>query len=951
MMKKAFLVLLAGLLSLSVLPSAFAAEAPVQVSDDSAAVAPESDPSPVLPSDSDDVSSPEQQPADESAESDEPEAISETSEELGSPEEDLSVLSVVDPTIDYAPIKNTTTAKVTIVEASDLVSAGVDTVAIKAEMTYGATVMRTVEITHTIVAADAVDGFTIDLENYGRFSVVATFKQAGTVHASKNPATVDITADEYNIAPVSATLPVTFFSLSLWGDGNIRYQEDGTVIPTIVMMERPNAWNWNNLPEGVYGLPYLTWENLTTQPPIFNDAANKFRSNTTALNDYVKQLYAISPNAKFNLYLVDYYLGLIQTALYANKIPESQYTITILSDGAWSYTMFTNMYDTYISASPSATHTSYKSEWANAKSYAYNNGRVQNGGTDTRYDLHYKNGLTYAAVDLEPKAEWWLVRPALLETKKDSNAFGLAARANPKVKAISIANLLKGLENEGSGVLAEFKALYDFGDTYFADAETAGKDVMLFLGSTVGAEAGSFPDYAKFVMDYYGDEFAYYYKGHPGTPTEMYPSKQAELTDLGIIDVDSSIAAELILFFYPDIYLSGYQSSTYASVQDNEMTKGLFASKKATVDKQYLELMDFFVSPVDSTTPAAIRALCKTGVKSYLVEFADAVAQETGYSIAIWEPQTLTTTYYRLFNGAYVRYQENAQIVTIVSSLASNKLVDIAGGSTANGANVQLYTANESAAQRFRLIPDEQGYYTIMALKSGKVLDVWHAGTKSGTNVWQYAENGTDAQKWRLEPTGDSNGSMYIISKLNSNLYLDVAAARTANGTNIQVYAGNQTPAQKFILKDINPVIEDGTYTIQSKVGSDMVLDVAAGSKSSGANIQIYKTNGTPAQKFTLRFDEFTGYYTVTNVGSGKVLDVQYAGQAPATNVWQHSFNNTAAQQWSVSKLSDGSFTFRTAIGNGYCLDVSGGHARNQTNVQVYPSNGTNAQKWVLGTS
>jgi hypothetical protein len=32
--------------------------------------------------------------------------------------------------------------------------------------------------------------------------------------------------------------------------------------------------------------------------------------------------------------------------------------------------------------------------------------------------------------------------------------------------------------------------------------------------------------------------------------------KTQELESLGITDVDSSIAAELILFFYPDIYLT-----------------------------------------------------------------------------------------------------------------------------------------------------------------------------------------------------------------------------------------------------------------------------------------------------------------------------------------------------------------------------------------------------------
>ena len=37
---------------------------------------------------------------------------------------------------------------------------------------------------------------------------------------------------------------------------------------------------------------------------------------------------------------------------------------------------------------------------------------------------------------------------------------------------------------------------------------------------------------------------------------------QAQLDKLGIRDVESSIAAELILFFYPDVYVSGMSNST-----------------------------------------------------------------------------------------------------------------------------------------------------------------------------------------------------------------------------------------------------------------------------------------------------------------------------------------------------------------------------------------------------
>ena len=48
---------------------------------------------------------------------------------------------------------------------------------------------------------------------------------------------------------------------------------------------------------------------------------------------------------------------------------------------------------------------------------------------------------------------------------------------------------------------------------------------MMILGTYVFYE-DAFEEYAHLTELYYGDNFVYYYKGHPNTPTGMYPSKQ-----------------------------------------------------------------------------------------------------------------------------------------------------------------------------------------------------------------------------------------------------------------------------------------------------------------------------------------------------------------------------------------------------------------------------------------
>ena len=136
-------------------------------------------------------------------------------------------------------------------------------------------------------------------------------------------------------------------------------------------------------------------------------------------------------------------------------------------------------------------------------------------------------------------------------------------------------------------------------------------------------------------------------------------------------------------------------------------------------------------------------------------------------------------------NGTYI----------IESKLSTNKVLDISGGSSLNGANLQLWDNAKEKQQKFIVTYLGNCFYKIQNLRSGKVLDVANAGTSNGTNVWQYTSNNTNAQEWVIKDCG--NGYYSIISRCNG-LYLDVAWGATGNGTNIQVHEGNGTNAQQF---------------------------------------------------------------------------------------------------------------------------------------------------------
>ncbi len=163
----------------------------------------------------------------------------------------------------------------------------------------------------------------------------------------------------------------------------------------------------------------------------------------------------------------------------------------------------------------------------------------------------------------------------------------------------------------------------------------------------------------------------------------------------------------------------------------------------------------------------------------------------------------------------------------IANGLKSNDtfMVDIAGGSTAYGANVQMYQKNRSLRQVYHVYRNSDGSYTIKNVKSGLVLDVQNGWAKQGQNVQQYKANSSKAQKWYLESAG--NGYFYLRSGVGS-FYADVAGGLTANSTNFQIWTKNGTKAQQFkfipVIQGCNDSIngEMNTVTVNGWAFSDL---------------------------------------------------------------------------------------------------------------------------------
>ena len=119
----------------------------------------------------------------------------------------------------------------------------------------------------------------------------------------------------------------------------------------------------------------------------------------------------------------------------------------------------------------------------------------------------------------------------------------------------------------------------------------------------------------------------------------------------------------------------------------------------------------------------------------------------------------------------------------------SGKALDVNGGSTADGANVQQWADNGSTAQQWIITATTDGFYRLVCKASGKALEVSNNALSDGANVQQWNYVGANSQQWKLEDVG---GGFYRILNRNSGKVLDVTNASLADGGNVHqwTYSG-----------------------------------------------------------------------------------------------------------------------------------------------------------------
>lgn len=131
-------------------------------------------------------------------------------------------------------------------------------------------------------------------------------------------------------------------------------------------------------------------------------------------------------------------------------------------------------------------------------------------------------------------------------------------------------------------------------------------------------------------------------------------------------------------------------------------------------------------------------------------------------------------------------------------SVRSGKVVDVSGGSMADGAAVIQWRDTGAANQQWMFQSTVDGYHTITCVRSGKVLDVAGSSLADGARVVQASADGRASQQWQLRP---ESGGVFVVVNRHSGKVLDVGGGSTADGVALIQYRDTGGSNQRWTFR------------------------------------------------------------------------------------------------------------------------------------------------------
>ncbi len=303
---------------------------------------------------------------------------------------------------------------------------------------------------------------------------------------------------------------------------------------------------------------------------------------------------------------------------------------------------------------------------------------------------------------------------------------------------------------------------------------------------------------------------------------------------------------------------------------------------------------------------------------------------------------------------------------------ASRRVMDVAGGSFDDGANVQQYVWNNTAAQRWRIesiANITNGAVQIVNQRSGKCLDINERSTVAGANIHQWQCHGKENQQWRFTRTSGaaSQGSAGVFNRPGpaalpnqspSNLPGVISGTAVigerpvaSNNSNRPSYGGKPYSDSDRTVRDVNGILQ-GRQLYSGMIvsrASAKCIDVEGAKREDGINVRQWTCNGTNAQLWDF-MDLGRGEMLIVARASNKVLDVVGANPQDGANIAQYAWNGGNHQRWRLEPAGRGYFKL-VSVGSNKCVDVDNAGHQDGANIHQWSCHGKENQQWRIEVS
>lgn len=275
---------------------------------------------------------------------------------------------------------------------------------------------------------------------------------------------------------------------------------------------------------------------------------------------------------------------------------------------------------------------------------------------------------------------------------------------------------------------------------------------------------------------------------------------------------------------------------------------------------------------------------------------------------------------------------------------ATNKCLEVAGGGTGNGSNVQIWGDFDYECQQWRFEDVGDGYYRITPRHAtGKCLDVSGVSYDNGAtlHIWDYL--GGQNQQWAFY---DAGGGYYSIRARHSGKCVDVEGGSTADGADVLQWDYLGGSNQQWSLTPVANGLASGVYHIVAR-HSGKAIDAYNFGTSNGTPLVQWPYWGGENQQWVVT-DEGNNEYSIIGLQSGRCIEVANWGMTDGSAVQLWDYWGQTNQKYYLTPTDSGYYRISPTHAPNSCLDVDGISSDDGALIHLWIWLGGNNQQWAF---